>query len=75
MIDIMSLRQAYERQEIFEIRWINGNDNPADAMTKSDPNKALQTFIDNNTITVRIQGSVKRNRKINDNKALNQRLL
>lgn len=34
MIDIMALRQSYERREIAEIRWINGKDNPADAMTK-----------------------------------------
>jgi hypothetical protein len=63
MIDIMSMRQAYEKQEIFEVRWINGNDNPADAMTKSTPNQALQALIDNNTLTVGIQASVKRNRK------------
>ncbi|XP_044714540.1 uncharacterized protein HRG_11894 [Hirsutella rhossiliensis] len=34
MIDIMALRQAYEQREITNIRWINGADNPADAMTK-----------------------------------------
>lgn len=62
MIDIMSLRQAYERQEVFEIRWIHGNDNPADAMTKSEPNKALQTFIDTNRMVLRVQGWVKRAR-------------
>ncbi|KAF7572902.1 hypothetical protein PtrM4_078070 [Pyrenophora tritici-repentis] len=28
MIDIMALRQSYERREITEIRWINGEDNP-----------------------------------------------
>jgi hypothetical protein len=28
-----------------EIRWINGQDNPADAMTKPNPNKALERFI------------------------------
>jgi hypothetical protein len=63
MIDIMSLRQAYERHEVFEIRWIHGNDNPADAMTKAEPNKALQTFIDQNRLRMRIQGCVKRARK------------
>src|SRR5438034_445876 len=63
MIDIMSLRQAYERHEVFEIRWIHGNDNPADAMTKAEPNKALQTLIDQNRLTMRIQGCVRRTRK------------
>jgi hypothetical protein len=38
MIDIISLRQSYERRELFEIRWIYGQDNPADAMTKSSAN-------------------------------------
>ncbi|KAM4067353.1 transposase [Hirsutella rhossiliensis] len=35
MIDIMALRQSYEQREMAEIRWINGDDNPADAMTSS----------------------------------------
>ena len=33
MVDLMCLRQAYERREITEVKQINGNDNPADAMT------------------------------------------
>jgi hypothetical protein len=60
MIDIMALRQSYERKEIFEIRWINGNDNPADAMTKASPNKALENFISNNTLRIRVEGWVDR---------------
>jgi hypothetical protein len=60
MIDIMALRQSYERREIMEIRWINGSDNPADAMTKADPNKALEKFINTNTLRVRVEGWVER---------------
>lgn len=60
MIDIMALRQSYERRELFEIRWINGNDNPADSMTKAVPNKALETFVNTNSINVRMEGWVKR---------------
>ena len=60
MIDIMSLRQSYERRELFEVRWIHGNDNPADAMTKSNANSALREFVDTNRITMRIQGQVSR---------------
>ena len=60
MIDIMALRQSYERREITEIRWINGHDNPADAMTKSTPNKALEKFINENQLTVRVEGWVER---------------
>ena len=41
MIDVISLRQAYERRQITEIKWIEGDANPADAMTKGKPNEAL----------------------------------
>ena len=55
MIDIMALRQSYKRRELFEIRWINGQDNPADAMTKANPNKALETFVDINTLYMQVE--------------------
>jgi len=60
MIDIMALRQSYERREIAEIRWINGEDNPADALTKATPNRALKRFIDSNMLSIRVEGSVQR---------------
>ncbi|KAF2741597.1 hypothetical protein M011DRAFT_499945 [Sporormia fimetaria CBS 119925] len=60
MIDIMSLRESYERRELFEIRWIHGHDNPADAMTKSNANAALNNFINDNQIELRVQGWTKR---------------
>src|ERR1700712_712858 len=60
MIDIMALRQSYERRELADIRWIDGKDNPADAMTKKTPNKALTNFIDNNEIDIRVEGWVER---------------
>jgi len=60
IIDIMALRQSYERREITEIRWIDGKDNPADAMTKSTPNKALEKLIDTNQLGVRVEGWVQR---------------
>ena len=37
MVDIMCLRQSYERREITEVIWIDGDCNPTDAMTKSRP--------------------------------------
>ena len=37
MVDLMCLRQAYERREVAEVRWIDGDSNPADAMTKAKP--------------------------------------
>ncbi|EED14741.1 hypothetical protein TSTA_042160 [Talaromyces stipitatus ATCC 10500] len=55
MIDLMALRQSYERREIDEIRWIHGDDNPADAFTKSNPNKALQDLVEYNKVTIRVE--------------------
>jgi hypothetical protein len=60
MIDIIALRQSYERREITEIRWIDGKDNLADTMTKSTPNKALEKLIDTNQLGVRVEGWVQR---------------
>jgi hypothetical protein len=60
MIDIMALRQSYERRELCEIRWIDGKDNPADGLTKGNPNKALEDIVSNNELTVRMEGWVTR---------------
>lgn len=60
MIDIMAIRQSYERRELTEIRWINGNDNPADAMTKSNPSGALQSLVSTNELRIRVDGWVQR---------------
>ena len=64
MIDIIVLRQSYERRKLFEIRQINGQDNPANAITKTNPNKALETFVDINVLQVRMEGQVKRSQAI-----------
>jgi hypothetical protein len=60
MIDVMALRQSYERREITEVRWINGDDNPADALTKTKPNKALERLIDKNKLVIGVKGLVQR---------------
>jgi hypothetical protein len=60
MIDIMALKQAYEQKDVFEIRWINGQDNLADVITKAISNRALSTFIDINRLCLRVQGWVQR---------------
>ncbi|KAK1990054.1 hypothetical protein LX36DRAFT_664610, partial [Colletotrichum falcatum] len=60
MIDIMALRQSYERREIYEIRWIQGDDNPADAFTKATPNKALEGLILTGRLNIRMNGWVSR---------------
>jgi hypothetical protein len=56
MIDIMGLRQSYERREIDEVRWIDGHCNLADAMTKEKPGQALRRLIETNTIDLVTKG-------------------
>jgi hypothetical protein len=66
MIDLMCLRQSYERREIAEIRWIDENINLADAMTKSKSCNALIKLIDINTIELKIIEWVERTTKHSD---------
>ena len=55
MIDVMCLRQAYEKRVIAEVQWIDGNSNPADAMTKTAKvNGALTDLINTNKLRTRI---------------------
>ena len=54
MVDLMCLRQAYERREITEAKWISSEDNPADAMTKAKPYQALKTLIDINKLNLKV---------------------
>ena len=60
MIDLMALRQSYERREISEVRWIRGEDNPADAMTKATANAALERLVTTNRLEVRLEAWVER---------------
>jgi hypothetical protein len=53
IVDLMCLRQSYKRREIVEVRWISGDNNPTDAMTKSKACPALKELIDTNTIDTR----------------------
>jgi hypothetical protein len=60
MIDIMCLRQAYERREIAEVKWIKGNTNPADSMTKGKASGALKQLLDTNTVQLEVVEWVER---------------
>src|ERR1019366_496566 len=60
MVDLMCLRQSYERREIAEIKWIDGNSNPANAMTKSKACSALRDLIDTNKISIKVTQWVER---------------
>ena len=60
IIDVMCLRQAYERREIAEVKWIKGNSNPADAMTKAKPSNALTQLLDTNTLQLDVEEWIER---------------
>ncbi len=63
MIDLLCLRQLYERREITEVKWIDGNTNPADAMIKGKPCNALKAFLDMNKIDLKVTEWVERTEK------------
>ena len=63
MIDVLCLRQSYERREIAEVKWISGTSNPADAMTKAKASTALKQLIDTNTIQLETVEWVERTEK------------
>jgi hypothetical protein len=52
MIDVMSLRQFYERREVIEVKWIHDHNNSADVMIKIRAFFALKTIIDKNRINL-----------------------
>jgi hypothetical protein len=60
MIDVMCLRQSYERREITEVKWIDGDSNPADSMTKSKASTALKKLIDTNYLELQTMEWVER---------------
>ena len=60
MIDLMCLRQAYERREIAEVKWISGDTNPADSMTKCKPSSALKRLLESNTVELEVVEWVER---------------
>jgi len=60
MIDILSLRQSYERREIAEVKWISEETNPADAFTKSKASTALKQLINTNIVNLQVVEWVER---------------
>jgi hypothetical protein len=54
MIDVMTLRQCYERREIIEMKWVHETNNSVDFMTKIKSSSALKTMIDINQINLNI---------------------
>ena len=66
MIDVMSLRQSYERREVIEVKWIHGQNNSANSMTKIKPNTALKTIIETNHINLNTIEWIKRTKTAED---------
>lgn len=60
MIDLMALREAFERKEINEVKWIAGSSNPADAMTKAKPCAALSNLVNTNRLDLHVEGWTER---------------
>jgi hypothetical protein len=60
MVDVMAMRQSYERRIITKIRLIKGDSNPADAMTKAKANTSLTRLIDTNKIDTEAEQWVER---------------
>jgi hypothetical protein len=54
MIDLMCLRQSFERRKIMKIQWIDDNSNSANVMIKSKSCSILSKLIDSNTIDLKI---------------------
>ena len=52
----MCLQQAYKRKQITEVKWINRNTNPTDAITKDKPYTALLQLIDTNRVKLQAVG-------------------
>ncbi len=60
MIDVMSLRQLYERRKITKMKWIHDINNSIDFMIKSKAFTTLKMLIDINTINMNISEWVER---------------
>ena len=50
MVNLIYLRQSYERREIAEIKWIDRGSNPIDVIIKLRPCQALKDLINMNIV-------------------------
>lgn len=66
IIDLRLLRQSNERHEIVEVLWIPSSSNPADALTKKKPFKALEHVLIPKKLELHPKGLVERPTKTND---------
>ena len=54
MVDFICLHQSYKYREIAKIKWIKGNTNLANFMTKSKVYNALKQLIDTNKVNISV---------------------
>jgi hypothetical protein len=54
MVDFICLCQLYKCKEIAKIKWIKGNTNPADFITKLKAYNALKQLIDTNKVNISV---------------------
>jgi len=54
MIDIITIKQLYERKKLLEIRWITNNNNSVNIIIKSIANKLFKSFININYFDIKI---------------------
>jgi hypothetical protein len=69
IIDILALRQSYERKKIAEICWIYNRDNSADAFIKATANSLLEQLVSINKLVVRMKEYVEKSFAGNKNAA------
>jgi hypothetical protein len=60
MIDVLCLREAYERRQITEVKWIATGTNPADTMSKAKSHGALKDLIDTGKYNLQEEAKVTR---------------
>jgi len=60
MVNLIYLRQLYKRRIITEIKWINGDLNPIDAIIKANACNALRNLINTNIINLNTKEWVER---------------
>jgi hypothetical protein len=68
MMNVMILRQSYERREITEVKWISENHNSVDALIKLKASKTLKEVIDIHHIKLNIVEWIERINQINEKK-------
>ena len=56
----MCLYQLYKRKEIIKVKWIDGNSNPTDLITKGKASIALKKLINTNYLKLQTMEWVER---------------